>query len=199
MIINDGFVPKRASDPRIPPGQYLTRDFPVLSLGPTPDVTVDNWKLEIEGLVGSPKSFTWVEFQALPKTVMKTDIHCVTKWSKLETEWQGVSLDYLMELTKVSKSATHLIAHSFDGYSTNVPIADIKNGKAMVATSFENERITAPHGGPARLFVPHLYFWKSAKWLSKLEFTDSDRPGFWEARGYHNYGDPWKEQRYEGD
>jgi DMSO/TMAO reductase YedYZ molybdopterin-dependent catalytic subunit len=199
MIINDGFVPKRVGNPKVPPGQYVTRDFPVLSLGPTPDIDIETWKLEIVGLVGNPHTFTWQEFKALPQTEMKTDIHCVTKWSKLDTTWQGVSMDYLISLAKVSEGATHLIAHSFDGYTTNLPIEDVMGEKAMVATSFEGEMIESPHGGPARLFVPHLYLWKSAKWLSKLEFVDVDHPGFWEVRGYHNYGDPWKEQRYTDD
>ncbi len=199
MIINDGFIPKRQVNPKVPPGQYVVNDFPVLSLGPTPDISINDWKLEIAGLVEAPQVFTWTEFERLPRVEMKTDIHCVTKWSKLDTLWGGVSMDFLIEQVIVSESATHLIAHSYDGYSTNLPIEDVRGGKAMIATSFEKEPISTPHGGPARLFVPHLYFWKSAKWLSKLEFVNGDIPGFWEVRGYHNYGDPWKEQRYLDD
>lgn len=199
MIINDGFIPKRQSNPKIPPGQYVVSDFPVLSFGPTQDISTNDWKLEIAGLVGVPQIFIWAEFEKLPHFEMKTDIHCVTKWSKLDTTWQGVDLDYLMKISGVSGRATHIIAHSYDGYTTNLPIEDVQSGKAMVATSFEGNAITAPHGGPARLFIPHLYFWKSAKWLSKFEFVDGDKPGFWETRGYHNYGNPWLEQRYDGD
>ncbi|HYF10650.1 MAG TPA: sulfite oxidase-like oxidoreductase [Candidatus Paceibacterota bacterium] len=199
MIINDDFEPTRGRDKRLPPGQYETRDFPVLSLGPTPEVSTDEWKLEISGLVDHPLTFSWEEFLTLPIEEVKKDIHCVTKWSKFDTQWEGVSLDELMRRAGVSERATHLIAHSHDGYSTNLPIEDVTGGKAWVAVRYEGEEIAAEHGGPARLLVPHLYFWKSAKWLKKLEFVDHDIPGFWEVRGYHNYGDPWQEQRYTFD
>src|SRR5258708_997247 len=199
MIINEDFQPKRGSDKRLPPGQYETRDFPVLSLGPTPEVDTDRWKLEVTGLVTTPLSFTWDEFLKLPLEHVRKDIHCVTKWSKFDTSWEGISLDELMKRAGISESATHLIAHSYDGYTTNLPIEDIRNGQAFVAVHYEGEEIEPQHGGPARLFVPHLYFWKSAKWLKKLEFIDRDIPGFWEVRGYHNYGDPWQEQRYSFD
>lgn len=199
MIVNEDFEPTRGRDKRLPPGQYETRDFPVLSLGPTPEVSTEEWKLEIAGLVEKPLTFSWEEFLKLSVEKIRKDIHCVTKWSKFDTEWEGVSLDTLMNLAGVSESATHLIAHSYDGYSTNLPIEDIRNGQAWVAMRYEGEEISAEHGGPARLLVPHLYFWKSAKWLKKLEFIDRDIPGFWEVRGYHNYGDPWQEQRYTFD
>jgi DMSO/TMAO reductase YedYZ molybdopterin-dependent catalytic subunit len=199
MIINEDFEPTRGRDKRLPPGQYETRDFPVLSLGPTPEVTTEEWKLEITGLVEHPLTFSWEEFLKLPIEKVKKDIHCVTKWSKFDTEWEGVSLDELMKRAGMSESATHLIAHSHDGYSTNLPIQDVRDGKAWVAVRYEGEEISAEHGGPARLFVPHLYFWKSAKWLKRIEFIDRDVPGFWEVRGYHNYGDPWQEQRYTFD
>jgi DMSO/TMAO reductase YedYZ molybdopterin-dependent catalytic subunit len=199
MLINDDFIPKRKSDSRLPPGQYETRDFPVLSLGPTPDIDIKNWKLEVTGLVEKPMSWTWEDINKLPKTEVKKDIHCVTKWSKFDTNWEGISLDHIIDLVKVSETATHLIAHSYDGYTTNIPMEDITNGQAWVATAYEGDTIEDAHGGPARLLVPHLYFWKSAKWLNKLEFVDADKPGFWETRGYHNYGDPWKEQRYTFD
>jgi DMSO/TMAO reductase YedYZ molybdopterin-dependent catalytic subunit len=199
MLINDDFRPKRAKDDRLPPGQYKTNDFPVLSMGPTPDVEISDWSLEVFGLVEKPMKWNWDEFAKLPHSSVKKDIHCVTKWSKYDTNWSGVSLDDIMNLVGVSSSATHLIAHCFDGYTTNIPLEDVMNGKAMIATSYEEDPIEAEHGGPARLLIPHLYFWKSAKWIKKLEFTDRDIPGFWERNGYHNYGDPWKEQRYTFD
>lgn len=199
MLINKGFQRKRELNDRLPPGQYSTRDFPVLSLGPTPRVALSSWKLTIDGLVAKPLTFTWDEINATPQEQITKDIHCVTKWSKFDTKWSGVSLDYLMEKAGISEEATHLIAYSYDGYTTNLPLEDIHHGKAMVALRYDNEIIEAEHGGPARLLVPHLYFWKSAKWLNRLEFTDHDEPGFWETRGYHNYGDPWKEQRYTFD
>lgn len=199
MIINEGFTPKRSSSKKLPPGQYEDRGFPVLSLGPTPDVDLATWKLEVTGLVEKPQSWNWEEFNTLPQNKFHTDIHCVTKWSKFDTNWQGVMIDDIIKIAGLSPSATHLIAHSYDGYTTNLPIEDLINQKAMVALSYEGDPIEAEHGGPARLLVPHLYFWKSAKWLNKLEFTNRDIPGFWETRGYHNYGDPWKEQRYWND
>ena len=199
MILNEDFVPKRKSDDRLPPGQYLVKDFPVLSLGPTPEIEKTNWKLEVTGLVEAPQTYNWDEFLKLPIVSFKKDIHCVTKWSKFDTTWRGVSLDEIMRWAKVYETATTLIAHSNDGYTTNLPIEDVQGGRAMVAVEYEGEDIAPEHGGPARLLVPHLYFWKSAKWLKKLEFTDRDIPGFWETRGYHNYGDPWSEERYSFD
>lgn len=199
MIINKNFKPKREGDDKLPPGQYEVKDFPVLSLGPTPRVKKEDWMLDVFGLVENPIKWNWVEFNKLPKVTMVTDIHCVTKWSKLNTKWQGVSIDEIMKITKVKSEAAYLIAHSYDGYSTNLPVADVSGDKAMVAISYEGADIPAEHGGPARLFVPHLYFWKSAKWLKGLEFVGHDMPGFWETRGYHNYGNPWKEQRYSFD
>ncbi|MBX4196079.1 sulfite oxidase-like oxidoreductase [Candidatus Pacearchaeota archaeon] len=198
MIINKGFTQKRTSNGRLPPGQYETKDFPVLSLGPTPRVTKESWALEVKGLA-TPMKWNWKEFTSFPIENIKTDIHCVTRWSKFDTMWKGVSIDHIMKKAKVSNRATHLIAHSYDGYTTNIPIADIMGGKAWVAIEYEGKDIEADHGGPARLFIPHLYFWKSAKWLKALEFVQGDHPGFWETRGYHNYGDPWKEQRYTFD
>ncbi len=198
MIINSGFSGRGQSDRRLPPGQFEARDFPVLSLGVTPHITPEQWRLEIRGLADR-LIWTWEEFLHLPMVTMTTDIHCVTRWSKFDTEWQGVSLDEIIRLANVRDTATHLIAHSYDGYTTNLPLEDVTGGKAMVAVKYEGEDIPDAHGGPARLFVPHLYFWKSAKWLNALEFTDHDEPGFWETRGYHNYGDPWKQQRYTDD
>lgn len=199
MIVNKGFKRKRPDNNKLPPGQYETKDFPVLSLGPTPVVTKDDWGLKIFGLVETELNYNWAEFNKLLSEQVTKDIHCVTKWSKFETHWTGVSLDKLMELAKVKPEAKFIIAYSYDGYTTNLPIADIKNGQAWVAIKYENEDIPSEHGGPARLLVPHLYFWKSAKWLRAIEFVESDQPGFWETRGYHNYGDPWKEERYSFD
>jgi DMSO/TMAO reductase YedYZ molybdopterin-dependent catalytic subunit len=144
-------------------------------------------------------SWNWEQFLKLPHHHVTKDIHCVTKWSKFDTKWAGVSLDDLMMMVEVSPRATHIVAHSYDGYTTNLPIEDISDGKAMVATSYDEDMIEDEHGGPARLLVPHLYFWKSAKWLKRIEFVDRDIPGFWERNGYHNYGDPWQEQRYSFD
>lgn len=189
MPINFGFKPKRETSDRLPPGQYIEADFPVLSLGPTPHVDLRSWMLDIGG-----KKYSWEEFNKLPMIDITADIHCVTKWSKFDTHWSGVSFDEILK--NVKPEATHLVAHSYDGYTTNIPIKDLINGQAIVATMYENKPIEDVHGGPVRLVIPHLYFWKSAKWVKKLEFIDHDQPGFWEVRGYHNYGDPWKEQRY---
>jgi DMSO/TMAO reductase YedYZ molybdopterin-dependent catalytic subunit len=199
MIINEGFKPKRQANSKLPPGQYEEKGFPVLSLGPTPDIDLDTWKLQVDGLVEKPFSWNWQEFRALPTEDVTKDIHCVTKWSKFDTVWRGVSLDYILDAAKISPEVTHLIAHSYDGYTTNVPIEEVRGGKAWVVSLYEGKPLEAEHGGPARLLVPHLYFWKSAKWLKRLEFVKGDQPGFWEVRGYHNHGDPWKEQRYAFD
>lgn len=198
MIINKGFKAKREKDQRLPPGQYETKDFPVLSLGPTPYVEKENWSLRIYGLCDS-KEWNFEEFSKLPQVDIHEDIHCVTKWSKFDTNWKGVSLDEIIKQVNLKPEAKFLIAHSYDGYSTNIPLEDITNMQAIVASSYENKDIPSEHGGPVRLVIPHLYFWKSAKWLKALEFVGSDQPGFWEIRGYHNYGDPWKEQRYTND
>ncbi|MDE1875063.1 MAG: sulfite oxidase-like oxidoreductase [Patescibacteria group bacterium] len=199
MIINEGFKAKRAPNDRLPPGQYEETGFPVLSLGPTPLVPLDSWRFEVDGLVDAKISWDWQQFSSLPAEDIVRDIHCVTKWSKFDTTWRGVSMDQIISLAGVSPEATHIIAHSHDGYTTNIPIEDIRGGKAWIAYVFGGAPLEPEHGGPARLLVPHLYFWKSAKWLSRLEFVRGDRPGFWETRGYHNYGDPWKEQRYTYD
>jgi DMSO/TMAO reductase YedYZ molybdopterin-dependent catalytic subunit len=182
---------------RLPPGQYLEHGFPVLSAGPTPHPSLDRWDFRIEGATATPRRWTWDEFRALPHEPITADIHCVTKWSKLDTHWEGVSLDTL--LAQVETHAGYVIAFSDGGYTTNLPIADVRGGKAWIADAYEGAPLPPEHGGPARLFVPHLYFWKSAKWVRGLELSPVDRPGFWESLGYHNYGDPWKEQRYQGD
>ena len=181
---------------RIPPGQYLEQGFPVLTAGPTFHVPLDQWKFTLKIGPRPVKTWTWDEFNALPQTTMAVDIHCVTKWTKLDTEWEGVLIDDILSDVGVEAPTDYTLAGSFDGYSTNVPWEDLTDGKAMVALRCDGDEIEAKHGGPARLFVPHLYFWKSAKWVSTLQFTTRDEPGFWENRGYHMYGDPWREQRF---
>jgi DMSO/TMAO reductase YedYZ molybdopterin-dependent catalytic subunit len=182
---------------RVPPGQYVTHDFPVLSAGPTPDIPLDRWRLTISGQVDKPLAWSWQEFIALPAEDVTVDIHCVTKWTKLDTAWKGVSVDTLLK--DVPTAAEFVMAHSYGGYTTNLPLEDVTGGKAWVAYAYGGEPLEPEHGGPARLLVPHLYFWKSAKWVSGFELRDEDKPGFWEGYGYHNYGDPWREQRYAGD
>jgi DMSO/TMAO reductase YedYZ molybdopterin-dependent catalytic subunit len=199
-FISRGFRGRRAADApagRIPPGQYVTTDFPVLSAGPTPRVELDVWRFEVTGQVDEPRAWTWAELQALPAEDVTADIHCVTKWSKLDTAWKGVSVDHLLK--DIPRAAEFVMAHSYGGYTTNLPLADLTGGKAWIAYAFDGEPLEPEHGGPARLLVPHLYFWKSAKWVRGLELRDQDEPGFWEGYGYHNYGDPWREQRYAGD
>jgi DMSO/TMAO reductase YedYZ molybdopterin-dependent catalytic subunit len=198
-IISRGFTGRRPEvDPgRLPPGQYVTRDFPVLSAGPTPRIDLDRWSFEITGLIDEPRSWTWEQFISLPLETVTLDIHCVTKWSKLDTTWTGVSLDVLLDGVKTD--ATHLMAQSHGGYTTNLPLVDVRGGRAWVAIGYNDRPLPPEHGGPARLLVPHLYFWKSAKWVRGIELMDGDRPGFWERNGYHDYGDPWREQRYWGD
>ena len=182
---------------RIPPGQYLERGFPVLSAGPTPHTPLATWDFSLGGEVDHPKRWTWDEFHTLPREMVTRDIHCVTKWSKLDTHWEGVSLDTL--LSQVAYHASYVIAFSDGGYTTNLPLEEVLNGQAWVVDTYEGQPLEPQHGGPARLLVPHLYFWKSAKWVRGLRLVDQDEPGFWESLGYHNYGDPWKEERYQGD
>jgi len=184
---------------RLPPGQHLTHDFPVLSAGPTPRVKTDTWRFTLKDGVRPVATWNWAEFNALPQTKFLRDIHCVTTWSKFDTNWEGVLVDDVLEAAGLDASTPYVLAHAYDGYSTNVPFADLTHGKAMVALRYEGQPITPEHGGPARLLVPHLYFWKSAKWINGIQFTTRDEAGFWELRGYHIYGDPWKEQRFTGD
>jgi DMSO/TMAO reductase YedYZ molybdopterin-dependent catalytic subunit len=198
--ISRGFHGRRRDDveaARIPPGQYVTDDFPVLSAGPTPHTPLEAWTFTVRGAVDEPKSWTWEELRSLPSENVAVDIHCVTKWSKLDTTWTGVSVDTLLD--GVDTSAEYVTAWSDGGYTTNLPLEDVTEGKAWVAYEYDDERLEPEHGGPARLLVPHLYFWKSAKWVRGLELRIDDEPGFWESYGYHNYGDPWQEQRYWGD
>ncbi|MBX9930005.1 MAG: sulfite oxidase-like oxidoreductase [Methylobacterium sp.] len=197
-----GFMGRRPSEEaraRLPPGQYLTEDFPVLQFGPTPRIDLDTWRFTIRDGARPVKSWSWAEFEALPRTTWSGDIHCVTTWSKFDTVWEGVSFDDLLAEAGITAPTEFLLAEGYDDYTTNVPVADLIGGKAMVATRYAGEPISPDHGGPARLLVPHLYFWKSAKWVKGLRFTQTDTAGFWELRGYHMYGDPWREQRFTGD
>ncbi|MBB2974395.1 sulfite oxidase-like oxidoreductase [Mesorhizobium sp. RMAD-H1] len=184
---------------RIPPGQSLTEGFPVLSAGPTPRIRPEDWSFTLKIGPKPVARWSWDEFNALPQTKMTRDIHCVTTWSKLDTRWQGVLIDDLLAEAGIEPPTDFILAHSYDGYSTNVPVKDLTGGKAMIALLYDGMPITPDHGGPARLLVPHLYFWKSAKWVDGLQFTERNEPGFWELRGYHIYGDPWREQRYTDD
>lgn len=184
---------------RIPPGQHLVEGFPVLSAGPVPSVSLDKWNFELKDGVRVVRTWTWSQFNQLPLTKITRDIHCVTSWSKLDTIWEGVTIDNLFAAAGIEPTTSFLLAHSSDGYSTNVPVADLVGGKAMVALRYNGLPLEPDHGGPARLLVPHLYFWKSAKWVKGLQFTKRDEPGFWESNGYHMYGDPWREQRYSND
>ena len=204
-FVTRGFVGRRtqegpgATRDRIPPGQYQTRDFPVLSAGPTPRTPLDRWSFTIEGLVREPVIWTWSELMALPNREWVVDISCVTKWTKLDMRWRGVSLDTLLENVELDQNAAFVIAYSDGGYTTNLPLGDVLNGRAFVAWEYDGKPLAPEHGGPARLVVPGRYFWKSAKWVRGLRIQDQDQSGFWESLGYHNYGDPWREQRYWSD
>jgi DMSO/TMAO reductase YedYZ molybdopterin-dependent catalytic subunit len=199
--ISRGFRGRRrelaGAEDRVPPGQYVTDDFPVLSAGPTPHTPLDQWTFSIRQGGDTTRSWNWQQMRALPSETITADIHCVTRWSKLDTQWQGVSVDTL--LGEVEHDAGYVLAFCDGGYTTNLPIGDVTGGQAWVAFDFGGAPLPAEHGGSARLLVPHLYFWKSAKWVRGLELRDHDAPGFWETYGYHMYGDPWREQRYAGD
>ena len=195
--ITRGFHGRRRPDvdpARMPPGQYVTQDFPVLSAGPTPHGSLDSWNFTIRGQVDQPLSWTWEEFQALPRETVTRDIHCVTKWSKLDTVWTGVSLDTLLD--GVETSAEYVTAFSDGGYTTNLPLEDLTGGRAWIAVSYDEQPLHPEHGGPARLLVPHLYLWKSAKWVNSIRMLERDQAGFWESLGYSMHGDPWLEERY---
>jgi len=186
---------------RIPPGQYETKEFPVLSAGPTPRSSLERWDFSISGEINEKLKWTWDEFLKLPHETVTVDIHCVTKWSKLGTVWTGVSVDTLLEGVDLDAQPAvgYLIAFCDGGYTTNLPLADVRSRKAWIAYEYDGRSLAPEHGGPARLLVPHLYFWKSAKWVRGFKLVKENRPGFWETAGYHDYGDPWKEQRYAGD
>jgi DMSO/TMAO reductase YedYZ molybdopterin-dependent catalytic subunit len=199
-FVSRGFRGRRRDDDfggRVPPGQYVTDDFPVLSAGPTPHTPLEEWSFALREGGGELRRWSWEEFRSLPSEDVTVDIHCVTKWSKLDTHWEGVSVDTLLE--HVETEAAYVTAFCDGGYETNLPLEDVTGGKAWVAFAYDGEPLEPEHGGPARLLVPHLYFWKSAKWVRGLRLLDEDEPGFWESLGYHLYGDPWREQRYWGD
>ena len=193
-IISRGFAGRsREHNPELPPGQYLTEDFPVLSAGPTPALETAEWTFTVQTENG-PVKWNWNELHALGTEEVHTDIHCVTRWSKLGTTWRGIPLDAIFE--QVETEREFVMQYSYGGYTTNVPLEDLLDGKAWIVSEFEGEQLDPEHGGPARLLVPHLYFWKSAKWIRGLIMNDNDEPGFWEQNGYHMYGEPWAEQRY---
>jgi DMSO/TMAO reductase YedYZ molybdopterin-dependent catalytic subunit len=199
-FVSRGFKGKRrdgASSSRVPPGQHLVDDFPVLSAGPTPHVPTSEWTFSIVGEVDQPKVWTWDEFRKLPSETFTADIHCVTKWSKLDTSWTGVSLETILE--EVESAADYAVAYSDGGYTTNLPVDDLRGSQAWIAFEYGGQPLDPEHGGPARLLVPHLYLWKSAKWVRGISLQNEDEPGFWESNGYHIRGDPWREQRYWGD
>jgi DMSO/TMAO reductase YedYZ molybdopterin-dependent catalytic subunit len=190
-------------DPRLPPGQYdVGKSWPVLTAEPTARIDPERWSLSIDGLVANPTSWSLRELKALAGTdddTYRGDIHCVTTWSKLDTSFTGISLDTLLEVAQPLPEATFVVEESTTRYTTNLPIADVTGGKAWVVWEHEGKPLSREHGGPVRMLVPHLYFWKSAKWISKITLLDHDEPGFWEVNGYHDRGDPWREQRFEGD
>ena len=194
MVFSRGFSGRRRASADLPPGQFLTEDFPVLTAGPTQRVATDNWALTVTTESGQKHRWDWAAFTALPAATPTVDLHCVTSWSKLATSWRGVSLDTL--LADVETTADFALVTSYGGYTTNVLLEDLTEGKAWVAHQFDGEDLPAEHGGPARLLIPHLYLWKSAKWVRDITLSHVDEPGFWETAGYHNYGDPWREQRY---
>jgi DMSO/TMAO reductase YedYZ molybdopterin-dependent catalytic subunit len=204
MVVTRGFKGKRRGDAsdrlRLPPGQYFTPEFPVLTAGPTQHTPTDRWTMSLQHGGSLLGNWSWEQFLALPQTELTRDIHCVTKWTKFDTRWRGVTIDDLLRAAGLATPPTaYLMAHCDGGYSTNLLLSDLVDGQAMIATHFDDLPILPSHGGPARLLVPHLYFWKSAKWVRRLAFRDEDKPGFWESLGYHIRGDPWREQRYEGD
>jgi DMSO/TMAO reductase YedYZ molybdopterin-dependent catalytic subunit len=200
-VTTRGFVGRaRNGDPRLPPGQYdAGADWPVLTAEVTPNLRPEQWTMTVDGLVETPTTWTWAEAQALPQTEYRGDIHCVTTWSKLGVTFGGVSVDELLERARPRPEAAYVLATSTTGYTTNLPLEDVRGGKAWVVWTYDGLPLTPGHGGPVRLLVPHLYFWKSAKWVRGLELSRDDRPGFWERNGYHDRGDPWRQQRYQGD
>ncbi|MEU5850243.1 molybdopterin-dependent oxidoreductase [Saccharopolyspora shandongensis] len=197
-IVSPGFQGRpRTTGPHLPPGQHLIEDFPVLSAGPTPRIPLDEWEFVITTETGQVHRWSWPQFRELPRETPRVDIHCVTKWSKLGTTWRGVSLDTL--LGAVATAADFALVHSYGGYTTNLPLEDLLDGQAWIVYEYDGADLPPEHGGPARLLVPHLYFWKSAKWVHGMRLLLEDEPGFWETIGYHDYGDPWREQRFQGD
>ncbi|WP_375452122.1 sulfite oxidase-like oxidoreductase [uncultured Devosia sp.] len=193
------FITGRTSRPeteRLPPGQHLVKNWPVLDLGIEPSIALPSWRLDIDGAVEAPVALNWAAFSGLPQVERISDIHCVTSWSRYDNHWTGVSTQDLAAHAGIRADARFAVLTSHDGYTTNLALADFLSDDALLAHSWEGQALSGEHGGPVRLVVPHLYLWKSAKWLRRIEFTTSDHKGFWEVRGYHNHGDPWLEQRY---
>jgi DMSO/TMAO reductase YedYZ molybdopterin-dependent catalytic subunit len=189
----------RPEDQRLPPGQHLTKDWPVLDLGVMPPVSRERWRLDVHGAIENPVFWTFAEFTAQKQSQFTSDIHCVTTWSRYDNEWQGLATRELLAACQPREDARFVVLHCSDGYTTNLALEDFAAEDALLAHSWSGQPLTDEHGGPVRLVVPHLYFWKSAKWLQAIEFVTDDAPGFWEVRGYHNRGDPWAEQRYSGE
>ena len=191
--------PARADAERAPPGQHLVRDWPVLDLGVQPDVPLTRWTLDVGGAVATKLHWDWAAFQAQPQVTHITDIHCVTTWSRYDNRWEGLSTRTLLDIVMPRDDARFVVLHASDGYTTNLPLEDFAAPDALIAHSWEGKPLSREHGGPVRLIVPHLYLWKSAKWLKAITFKTADEPGFWEVRGYHDRGDPWTEQRYSDE
>ncbi len=189
----------RPEDQRLPPGQHLTKDWPVLDLGVMPPISRERWRLDVYGAIDNPIFWTFAEFAAQKQVQFTSDIHCVTTWSRYDNEWEGLATRELLAACQPREDARFVVLHAHDGYTTNLALEDFAAEDALLAHSWSGQPLTEEHGGPVRLVVPHLYFWKSAKWLQAIEFVTEDAPGFWEVRGYHNRGDPWAEQRYSGD
>jgi len=194
-----GRAAERREGTRLPPGQHLAADWPVLDLGVKPAVDTANWRLTVYGLVEAPVTLGWNSFNQMPQVEIRTDIHCVTTWSRYDNDWRGVRARDVLALADPHAKATHVMLHGAEGYTTNLPLADFAAEDSILATHWQGEPLSRDHGGPVRAMVPHLYFWKSAKWLTGIELMGTDRPGFWEQNGYHMYGDPWSEQRYSED
>ncbi len=202
MFVTRGFKGKRQSEDkqrRTPPGQHLTDDFPVLTAGPTQYMQLKDWRFSISGMVKESKEWSYQEMKKLGLQQFICDIHCVTTWSKLDTQWEGMSISKLLDQMDIDPAANFALVSSYGGYTTNLPLADLMDDKAFIGFKYDGYPLSAEHGGPARLVVPHLYFWKSAKWVKHIELRAEDKQGFWEEIGYHDYGDPWLEQRYQGD
>lgn len=189
----------RPEEERLPPGQHLVKNWPILDLGVRPTVTRERWQLNVIGAVKNPQNWNWDAFMAQPQSRLVSDIHCVTSWSRYDNQWQGVTTQDLLDRVQPHPDARFVLLYSNDGYTTNLTLEDFAAQGALLAHSWEGNPLSTEHGGPVRLIVPHLYFWKSAKWIRRIQFRVSDVPGYWEERGYHNRGDPWQEERYSDD
>ena len=195
-LLSDG-PPDDRGDARLPPGQREVKNWPVLDLGVRPEVTTEEWRLRVDGLIENPINWTWKTYQDQPQITLESDIHCVTGWSRFDNRWTGVHVAHLLDIVRPKAEARYCVFHAHDGYTTNVRIDRFADEDVLLAHSWNGEPLTAAHGGPMRIVIPKWYFWKSAKWVRRIEFRRDDKPGFWEVRGYHNEGDPWTEQRYE--